>query len=72
VEAVVVLGALGGAVAARGGAAALERLAPTVELAFRAPDLALVPVAFAVASGLAALGPVARLAHVDPVEAFRP
>ena len=72
VERVVLLGTGVGVLAAWGLSLSLARLLPTVELAWRPADLALAPLAFALAAAVAALGPVLRLRRVDPVEAFRP
>lgn len=72
VEKVVFLGAAAGAAAAWVTSAVLDLLAPTVELSFRATDPIVAPAAFGAAAALAALGPVLRLARIDPVEAFRP
>jgi putative ABC transport system permease protein len=72
VEKVVLLGAGAGALAAWVLALAMERLVPTVELAWRAADLVLAPMVFGAASAIAALGPVMRLRRIDPLEAFRP
>jgi putative ABC transport system permease protein len=72
VEKVVFLGAAAGAAAAWVTSTVLDLLAPTVELSFRATDPIVAPLAFGAAAALAALGPVLRLARIDPVEAFRP
>jgi hypothetical protein len=72
VEKIVLLGATAGSAAALAASSALERLAPTVELAVRWTDLLAAPAAFAAAAALAATGAVLRLGRVDPVEAFRP
>ncbi len=72
VEKIVLLGATAGVAAALAASSALERFAPTVELAVRWNDLLAAPAAFAAAAALAATGAVLRLGRVDPVEAFRP
>lgn len=72
VEAVVAAGAAAGTATATAAASLLERHSPSVELALRVADAALVPAVFCAAAALAALAPVARLRRVEPVEAFRP
>jgi putative ABC transport system permease protein len=69
--ALVAAGTLLGAIAARGLEAVLDRLVPTVQLAFATRDVVLTLAAFAVAGVLGALAPVMRLRAVDPLEAFR-
>ncbi|HSB62987.1 MAG TPA: ABC transporter permease [Thermoanaerobaculia bacterium] len=51
---------------------ALDRLVPTVELSTRAADALVVLVLFTIAGALGGLVPLARLLHIEPVEAFRP
>jgi putative ABC transport system permease protein len=72
VERVVFLGAGAGALAALALALVLERVLPTVELAWQPADLAAALLVFCCAAAIAALGPVLRLRRVDPLEAFRP
>jgi putative ABC transport system permease protein len=65
-------GALAGGALAPLLSAALERLAPTVELAPRIADAAAVVLLFVLAGVAGSFGPLARLFSVEPLEAFRP
>ena len=72
VAGLVLAGSLLGAALAHALAAALDRTLPTIELTYRALDLAGVLALSSVAGVAAALAPVARLRRIDPLEAFRP
>lgn len=68
----VMAGAAGGTILAHVLRRVLDRLLPTVELAFGLPDHLAVFAIFSLAGVLAAGIPVLRLSRVDPLEAFRP
>jgi putative ABC transport system permease protein len=71
VTVLVVLAAVGGGGVAALLALALDRWAPSVELATRPADVFASGVLFLVAGAAGAAWPVARLRRVDPLEAFR-
>jgi putative ABC transport system permease protein len=68
----VVLGGIAGAVLASALHAALRWSVPTVEMAPRVHDLAIVLPLFIASGVLAACLPLLRLRRIDPIEAFRP
>jgi putative ABC transport system permease protein len=68
----VVLGGIAGAVLASALHAVLRWSVPTVEIAPRVHDLALVLPLFIGSGVLAACVPLFRLRRIDPIEAFRP
>jgi putative ABC transport system permease protein len=68
----VVLGGIAGAVLASALHAVLRWSVPTVEIAPRVHDLAVVLPLFLISGVLAACLPLLRLRRIDPIEAFRP
>lgn len=68
----VVLGGIAGAVLASALHAVLRWSVPTVEIAPRVVDLAVVLPLFIASGVLAACLPLLRLRRIDPIEAFRP
>lgn len=68
----VVLGGIAGAVLASALHAVLRWSVPTVEIAPRVHDLAVVLPLFITSGVLAACLPLLRLRRIDPIEAFRP
>jgi len=67
----VLTGGLVGAGFALGLSKLLDRMMPTIELAFSAGDLAMTLAVFTAAGVLGAAMPVARLRRIDPLESFR-
>ena len=64
-------GVLAGAAAAHLLAAAIDRIAPVIPLSYSLHDFALAAALLSAAGMAAAIVPLIRLRHIDPLEAFR-